>query len=53
MDSFCGKYLFDTDIIVWNGIISKWGSIKKFVIDGDIISFAARQDLTKYLDAQK
>ncbi len=50
---FEGEPLIDTDILNWNGITARYGSIKHFIRVGDLITFATGADLTRYIDAQK
>lgn len=40
--------LISTDIVVWNGLVSRWGSVSPFVCDGDMIRMADQEEIDHY-----
>jgi hypothetical protein len=44
--------LIATDIIVWNKVISRWGSVKEFYREGDLIRMANEQEIEQYKEKQ-
>jgi hypothetical protein len=38
------------DLVVWNGVISEWGTIKHHYTEGDMIRIADDEEIQQYKD---
>lgn len=45
--------LISTDIVVWNGVVSRWGSVKEFYREGDMVRKPDDQEMEHYKNMQK
>ncbi len=41
------------EIVVWNGVITIYGSIKHFILEGDLVIKATEEEKRKYLELQR
>lgn len=40
------------DIVVWNGVIAKWGSVRDHYAEGDMIRLAERPEVQQFKEKQ-
>ena len=41
------------EIVVWNGVVATYGSIKHFILEGDLVTKATDEEKRKYLELQR
>lgn len=51
-DSTFREKLIATDIIVWNGVIGRYGNVQKFICDGDFLRMANDEEVDFYKQGQ-
>lgn len=51
-DSDLIQNLISSDIINWNGVVTRFGCVKAFILDGDMLRMATEEEIDHYRSSQ-